>query len=238
MKTVEAGVKNKDRYTVNILKVNVTSTSMKAVLTEIDGKCDNNTFVKPFFVVSANPEIIMAAQEDEDYKRILNSADLVFADGAGLRLAGVKEIFPGRKLVRELLGKKKLKVFYLGGKFGVARQMAEKYGGEWDEGEKSIRAGEQENGRIISKINQYKPDLLLVAYGAPWQEKWIAANLPKIEAKVVMGVGGTFDYLTERVKEPPEWVSRVGFEWLWRLLHEPWRWKRQINLLRFVFKLL
>ena len=73
----------------------------------------------------------------------------------------------------------------------------------------------------MSKINKYQPDLLLVAYGAPWQEKWIWRHSEEIKAKVVIGVGGTFDSLAGRVKLPPKWVEKMGWEWLWRLKQEP-----------------
>ncbi|HJZ05489.1 hypothetical protein A2634_03325 [Candidatus Amesbacteria bacterium RIFCSPHIGHO2_01_FULL_48_32] len=218
--------------TSDILEIRVASTRMEEVIEIIESRIGKKHYDRPFFVVTVNPEFIMLAQEDGEFKKILNEADLALADGVGLRLAGVKNIVPGRKLVEKLL---KYRVFYLGGRDGVAEKMAEKYGGEWDEGEESIRAGEYKSISILSKINKYRSDILMVAYGAPWQEKWIYRNLSRIRAKVVMGVGGAFDYLTGRAKLPPEWVSGAGLEWLWRLLYEPWRWRRQLRLLKFVW---
>jgi N-acetylglucosaminyldiphosphoundecaprenol N-acetyl-beta-D-mannosaminyltransferase len=167
---------------------------------------------------------------------------LVVADGNGLRLAGARNIVKGREVVEKILRlEKNYKVFYLGGKGGVSQKMAEMYGGEWDEGAQNIKFEIRNlksisNIRILNKINKYKPDLLLVAYGAPWQEKWLRAYSQELRAKVVMGVGGTFDYLAGKAKLPPKWMEKLGLEWLWRLIQTPGRWKRQVNLIRFLFK--
>lgn len=89
------------------------------------------------------------------------------------------------------------------------------------------------NEQIIKKINKCRPDVLLVAYGAPWQEKWLWRNRDVLKVKIAIGVGGAFDYLTGVKKLPPKFVERCGLEWLWRLIREPWRWKRQLALVRF-----
>lgn len=231
-KMSEAKFESASLNKANILGVKVAVTQWEEVIKIISSK---RSFSRPFFVVTVNPEFIMQAQEDEEFRLILNAADLAIPDGNGLKLA-IKEleVIPGRKIVQELVGNKAYKIFYLGGRNRAAKEMAEKYGGEWDEGEKSIRAGEYESERILAKINTYKPDILLVAYGAPWQEKWIYNNLDKLQSKVVMGVGGTFDALTGRLKLPPRWMEKAGLEWLWRLIQEPKRWKRQLKLVKFV----
>ncbi|TSC87393.1 MAG: N-acetylglucosaminyldiphosphoundecaprenol [Microgenomates group bacterium Gr01-1014_16] len=219
--------------TVDILGIEVASSRMDEVLSTIMSNVQylmfNRPIFRPFFVVTVNPEFVVMAQEDKEFKEILNRADLAIADGVGLKLAGIKEIVPGRMLVEELL-KMKLRTFYLGGINGVSEAMAKKYGGEFDEGER-----DEVNPQIINKINSYKPDLLLVAYGAPWQEKWIYRHLSEIKAKVVIGVGGAFDYLTGKAKVPPDWINEIGMEWLWRLFHEPWRWRRQLRLVKFAW---
>jgi len=225
--------------TVNILGVGVVSSNKEQVINILSREINKRDLTRPFFVVTVNPEFVMEAQRDGEFKRILNKADLALPDGVGLKLASreMTEIIPGRKVVEELLNKK-IKVFYLGGENGVAKVMAQKFGGEWDEGENNIKAGDKETQRIVSKINKYQPDLLLVAYGAPWQEKWIWRHREEIKAKVVIGVGGTFDSMAGRVKLPPKWVEKMGWEWLWRLKQEPWRWRRQLNLIKFVWRVL
>lgn len=77
-------------------------------------------------------------------------------------------------------------------------------------------------------------DILFVAFGFPKQEEWIAENLSRLPVKVAMGVGGAFDYISGDVIRAPFLVRAVGFEWLFRLVKQPWRWKRQIALIKFV----
>ncbi|MDP1743778.1 MAG: WecB/TagA/CpsF family glycosyltransferase [Candidatus Amesbacteria bacterium] len=224
------------RNRANILGVVVDSTNLVEVLRKIDIQVQNPNRRKPFFVVTVNPEFILLAQNDPEFKNILNSADLAIADGVGLKLAGIKNIIPGRKLVAELL-EKPYKFFFLGGQNGVAGEMVKKYGGTFDEGEFD-KTNPSRNNEILKKINKYKPDILLVAYGAPWQEKWIWNNLSDIHTRVCIGIGGAFDYLTGKTILPPKLVEKGGFEWLWRLVHEPWRWRRQLNLVRFIIDVL
>jgi len=96
----------------------------------------------------------------------------------------------------------------------------------------------KERKEAIKRINNFKPHLLFVAYGAPMQEKWIANNLIKLKVKVAMGVGGAFDYLAGKALRAPKIIQKLNLEWLWRLVHEPWRWKRQLKLAKFVFLVL
>jgi N-acetylglucosaminyldiphosphoundecaprenol N-acetyl-beta-D-mannosaminyltransferase len=75
-------------------------------------------------------------------------------------------------------------------------------------------------------ITAARPDILLVAYGHPRQDLWIARNQPFLQIPVAMGVGGVFDYLSGRVPLAPAWLRRLGLEWLYRLFHQPQRWRR------------
>ena len=79
---------------------------------------------------------------------------------------------------------------------------------------------------------------MFVAFGSPKQELWIAQNLDKLPAKVVIGVGGAFDFVSGKVKRAPVWVRKIGFEWLFRLIIQPWRIKRQLRLVKFVYLVL
>lgn len=225
-----------------ILGVRVSSTDMRQVLKKIAEFVHSSHNSAAKIVVTLNPEFVMLAQKDPEFKEILNSADLSFADGHGLRLAEADlAIVPGRKVVQQLVTSGKYRIFYLGGRQGVAQAMAEKYGGMGDSGHENVRAdlGKAEvNSRIIGRINAYKPDIVLVGYGGPWEEKWIWANREKVRSKVMMGVGGSFDFLTGRAALPPIWMENMGLEWLWRLIREPWRWKRQIALVQFAIRIL
>ena len=81
--------------------------------------------------------------------------------------------------------------------------------------------------KVIKKINKAKPKILLVGLGSPKQEKWIYENLAKIPSvKVAIGVGGAFDFISGRIKRAPEFLQKIGLEWLWRLVLQPWRIKR------------
>ncbi|MBM3205430.1 WecB/TagA/CpsF family glycosyltransferase [Candidatus Shapirobacteria bacterium] len=90
----------------------------------------------------------------------------------------------------------------------------------------------------VEKINQFYPDLLFVAFGMGKQEKFIADNWGQLKIKLGMGIGGAFDYLSGEVKRAPQWIQKIGLEWSYRLLKEPWRWKRQLSLLKFIWLVL
>lgn len=205
------------------------------------------------FVVTPNPEQLIQAQDDHEFREILNQADYAVVDGVGL--AKVLEFKSGRKTERvagadlaEALVKfcleGELTVAFLGGRKGVASKAKKAFGESGQKinvvkGVESIeKETELERTEILSKLKQIKPDLLLVAYGAPHQEKWIWQNKQELEKagiKVAMVVGGTFDYWAGTVKRAPLIVRTLGLEWLWRLVLEPWRWKRQLRLVRFVW---
>lgn len=106
------------------------------------------------------------------------------------------------------------------------------------EGAKNIaKETSEENEKILDQVREFKPDLLLVAYGAPWQEMWIYNNREELEGagvRVAMVVGGAVDVWAGKVKRAPETVRKAGFEWFWRLSTQPWRWRRQLRLLKFV----
>ena len=91
----------------------------------------------------------------------------------------------------------------------------------------------EDEDEIVGNITRARPDILFVAYGAPQQEKWIARNLGRLGVPVAMGVGGAFDFISGHAKRAPGWMRRFGLEWLYRLCHEPWRWRRMLALPRF-----
>ena len=126
------------------------------------------------------------------------------------------------------------KVFLLGSKDGAGKEVMEKFSscvvGAY-EGSPAI----EENDKILKIINHASPDVLFVAYGSPAQEKWIYRNLKKMPSvKVAIGVGGAFDFISEKVSRAPKVLRKFRVEWLWRLLMEPKRIKRIWNAV-FVF---
>src|SRR5690606_37338007 len=92
----------------------------------------------------------------------------------------------------------------------------------------------EEEANIVEMVNQSGADILLVAYGAPKQDKWIARNMPRLKVKMAMGVGGSFDFIAGRVPRAPEWMRDYGLEWVYRLYKEPWRIGRMLRLPRFI----
>ena len=129
-------------------------------------------------------------------------------------------------------------VFLLGGKKGVALKVKEKLEQKF----KGIKiagayAGYPEERGLVERINQTNPDILFVAWGQPKQEKWIAKNLTKLNAKVFIGIGGTFDFVVGKVKRAPKIFQKLGIEWLWRLFQEPKRIGRVfVAVPKFIFK--
>ena len=220
------------RNYVNILGVRLTSTELVEVLALIE---DFMVRGQKFSLFTANPELLVMAAKDQSLKKIINSADLVIPDGVGLKYAAKflhkkdLNIIPGRKLFLKLLAlarKNNWKVFFLGGK-GIKNVFA---GPVLDEnGEPKTAKEAKIQKEVIQKINEIRPDLLFVGFGMPKQEKWIYKNVKKLDAKGIMTVGGTFDYVFGKACLPPEWLEKLGLEWLWRLLHEPKRVSRILN---------
>ena len=95
-----------------------------------------------------------------------------------------------------------------------------------------------EEDEIVAKINASGADILLVAYGAPNQDKWIARNLPRLDVAMAMGIGGSLDFIAGVVPRAPQWMRARGLEWLYRLLRQPWRLRRMLRLPRFVLAVL
>lgn len=212
---------------------------------ELVGKWLNG--VGKHYIVTPNPEIVMMAQKDEELKKIINNADLAIPDGVGLKLAGdIECITPGIDVMEKLIKMVSERGFttgFLGGRGGVAEKVAEclkeKYpklkvtfaesGGEVDKEGKLLK--------LLKLPKLLNCDLLFVAFGPPKQEKWIDKNLDKISVKVAMGVGGAFDYLSGNVPRAPRWIRNLGWEWLFRLIIQPWRIKRQLALLKYIWLL-
>lgn len=228
------------RNTVNILGIPIDNVSMDEALNVVKGFLSED---RVHTVYTPNSEIMMAAQRDPELKKILCEADLLVPDGAGVVLASkingcpLKERVAGFDLTNMLFSDEAAKAvnfFFLGGKPGVAE---EAYKNLLDRkiniNVVGIRNGyftKDEEEEIIRQINDSNTDVLLVALGAPKQEKWIHANKEKLKVKVCIGVGGTFDVLAGRAKRAPVFFQKHGLEWLYRLYKEPWRFVRMLDL--------
>jgi len=190
------------------------------------------------FVITANPEFVMLARGDARLAEVARDADLVVPDGTGVAVASAilgRAIprVPGRLLVDALvplLADRGASIFLLGAAPGVAERAADalrhRVRGVRIAGSYAGDAGD--HGESPARVRAAAPAVLFVAFGMPKQEEWIARNfdmLPSVQ--LAIGVGGVFDQLAGVRKVPPRVVHRVGLEWLWRLVREPWRWRRQ-----------
>lgn len=200
------------------------------------------------YVVTANPEIIMRARRDPAYRKILQEAAMVWPDGVGVlwasRLLGapIPERVTGSDgvpLIAQRAAAEGWRLYLLGAGPGVAERAArvleERYPGVQIVGAEPGDPRPEYDALARDRINAARPDILFVAYGAPKQEWWMARNVPHLEVHVAIGVGGALDFLVGVQKRAPRWVRGLGLEWLWRLLLEPRRWKRQLALPHFVW---
>ncbi len=219
---------------------------------------------KQYMVTTVNPEFVVNAQADPEFKAILKQADLSLPDGVGVQLAvGAPERLSGVDVLEHLFSLQgdalqAVRVFLLGGRGGVAEEAAEVLRERWShvdvvgtyEGEAGAGDDLATREAILDRIQKakgkrqnYPPersmiDLLLVAFGHGKQEKWITRNLPHLPITVAMGVGGAFDYWSGRIPRAPKLLAALGLEWLFRLIVQPWRLKRQWKLSVFLWLLI
>lgn len=195
----------------------------------------------PRYVVTPNPEFVIAARRDAEFKRILNTSDLSVPDGGGLILAARLLGIPLREQVRgtdlcyglaEQGPRRGWRFFLLGARPGVADAAAAALlqrvpgitiagtfaGDGLPAGDDGTRAAVRRAGRC---------DVLFVAYGASKQERWMDRNLSHLPVGLALGVGGVLDFMSGRVRRAPPWVRRAGLDWLFRLALQPSRFKRQ-----------
>ncbi len=198
---------------------------------------------RPHQLVTVNPEFVVGAQQDDTFRQIINNAALALPDGVGLLKAArflkttpLPERVPGSDLViqlAELSHQKGYRIYFLGAREGVAKQaigrLKARYPGLRVAGYYAGSPALEENEALVQRILATTPDILLVAYGAPKQDKWIARNLDRLQTPVCIGVGGSFDFIAGTAKRAPRWMQRWGLEWLHRLLRQPWRWRRIWN---------
>jgi N-acetylglucosaminyldiphosphoundecaprenol N-acetyl-beta-D-mannosaminyltransferase len=232
------------RNTVDILGIPVDNIVMDEALASIKRFLENN---KIHTVYTPNSEIMMAAQKDKYLKDILVKGDMLIADGAGVVLASkilgyrLPQRIAGFDLVNNIFQMSsgtKIKFFLLGSKPGVAEEAAANIINNYKYAEVSgchhgYFSKEEEND-IIHRINLSGAEILLVALGAPRQEKWIHDNKDRLKVKICIGVGGTLDVLAGKATLAPVFFRENGLEWLYRLVKEPWRFRRMLGIPQFL----
>ncbi len=211
-------------------------------------------------LVTPNPEQIVQSARHSKLKLVLRSATWAIPDGVGLVLASrflagrlqqpaLHKRITGIDTVEALLvaaGQQvePWRVLVIGGRYFASNPdrvvpfsvgQTQVY---WLCGyEDVVHPQPAESALIARTLHDLQPSIVLVAFGAPWQELWIADNAALLEkngVKLAMVVGGTFDVLTGNVSRAPRWMQQLGLEWLFRLINQPWRWKRQLRLVAFL----
>lgn len=199
------------------------------------------------YMVTPNPEIVMLCRNNPELTGVIDGAALVLPDGIGImygaKILGtpLKQRIPGIDFISALMPRLAAgefnRVFLLGSKPGVAEKAAAKlislYPGIEMVGTNDGYFTDDET--VVEKINAAEPDLLLVCLGAPKQELWMQKNAPALNAALIAGLGGALDVFAGEVKRAPSGMRRLGLEWLYRLIKEPWRAKRMIKLPIFIF---
>jgi len=229
------------------------SSSASSLLIMVEDQIDTNQN-KPFWIATVNTEFVIEAQKDRQFFELLKKTSLNVMDGIGLVWAKLvqegrnwivagTEILGGKhreSLVTgvelmdrmcELAGRKGSTVYFFGGWGDRAKRTAEYFQKKYP---KLKVAGFKEEDFDM----ETKADFLFVARGMKKQERWIEEHLDKLRVKVVMGVGRSFDYYSGDLKRAPEGFRKMGLEWLYSLYKEPKRWRRQLALPRFIWKVL
>ena len=197
------------------------------------------------YVVTPNPEIVMTAQKDPAFQKVLSGADLVLPDGIGVIKAAailgrpLKERVPGIDVAVALMGRMAgsgTRLFLLGAKPGVAEVAAEKLRAAYP-GLQICGTHDgyfQDDAPVVEAIRAARAEVVVVCLGAPKQEFWMARNGPETGAKLMLGLGGVLDVFAGAVERAPERWQRMGLEWLYRLIREPSRIGRMARLPLFL----
>ncbi len=238
-----------------LLNTYVNNLNMDEVLSAID---EMISFDKRSYIIAINVDVVMKIEKDKYLKKITDNADMVLVDGKPLvwiskwHNAPVKAKISGSDLVPKLCEKsveKNYSIFIIGGKEGIAelakKNIENRYKGINIVGTYAPPLGFENNDEELFKINNIisnaHPDLLIVCFGCPKQEKWVYENYKKYNAKVSICAGATVDFLAGNVSRAPKWMSDHGLEWFYRFLQEPKRlFKRyfidDIKILNLVWK--
>ncbi len=222
---------------IQFLNTYINNITMEETLHYIDSFITEN---KKSYIVPINVDVVTKIEEDPYLKKIADNASLVLVDGTPLIWISkllkmpVKEKVSGSDLIPsvcEMAADKGYTIFFLGGKDEVARQAKEKL----EQRHTSIKVvgtyspplGFENDNKELEKINhtisKASPDILVVCFGCPKQEKFIYENINKYDAKISICAGATIDFLAGNVKRAPQWMSNYGLEWFYRFTQEPKR---------------
>ena len=196
--------------------------------------------------VTPNSEIVYETLHDPGLRELVNSADLVLPDGSGVVLAArilgtpLKQKVAGIDFAEQLAGylaREGLRLYLLGAKPGIAELAAQKL----CERHPGLQIAGLADGyfkdeqAVVERIRAARADVLFVCLGAPKQELFMRAHREELGVRFMIGLGGSLDGFAGTVKRAPRWMRRLGLEWLYRLIREPWRFRRMLRLPKFIF---
>lgn len=228
---------------INILGFNISKVGLKADVLQAFEYL--RTKQKNKYMACANPHSLIEAASDKYFANALQNADILLPDGAGILLAAkilslnINERVAGTEFFLELSRlcnqQNNVKVFFLGSSELVLEKLKERFSMDFPNIDVSgtysppfkAEFSEEDNAKMVEVINVSKPNVLWVGMTAPKQEKWILANKDKLDVNFIGAIGAVFDFYAGTKKRAPQWVCKIGLEWLPRLLREPKRlWKR------------
>jgi exopolysaccharide biosynthesis WecB/TagA/CpsF family protein len=223
----------------HIFDLNINKITAQGVLQKIEEFIASR---QPHQIAYLNAHCVNRTFRDDRYRKIIMNSDIVYADGMALVWVShlTNDPLPERVNAGDFLPdlcklceEKQYKLYFLGCEPGVAEAAAEQLLNKFPKlkivGTQHGYFTEAEEQSIISEINNTKPDILLVGFGVPQQEKWLAKNLQKLQVPVAWGVGALLEYYALKTPRAPRWMRQSGLEWLFRLYLEPRRmWKRYL----------
>ncbi len=244
---------------MNKMKISILGISLdQGTFAETLQKCEvwlREVIAMPHQIVTVNPEFVMEAQKNERFLKVLSSADLRITDGVGLVFGSLFLYGWGNRLHRctgvdvtwglaELCFRNKKTIYLVGASDGIAKGVAiraaavleKKFPGIIVGAEDGLsRASQYEDDDIqtsalCDRMRAVQPDIVLIAVGAPKQDIWIAGHMHSVPSvRIALGIGGTLDYIAGVVPRAPRAFRKLGFEWLYRLVHQPHRISRIIT---------
>lgn len=225
---------------VTLLGISFDNITMKEAVDLIHSEIETKSEARTFYFVNA--DCLNKSYRDAQYSTILKNANHVLPDGVGINIAckmigrALRENINGTDMLPYLCrvaAREQYSIYLLGGRQGVAEKMADRIEAEFAVKIAGTHHGYFDHARgsegIVDQVNQSGADILLVAFGAPLQERWIAANRSRIKAGACLGVGGLFDFYSGTTRRAPRWLRELGLEWVYRMMQEPGRmWHRYV----------
>jgi N-acetylglucosaminyldiphosphoundecaprenol N-acetyl-beta-D-mannosaminyltransferase len=229
-----------DAKHVTLLDIQFYNIEMQDAVNMIDHAIVSQAKTNVFFI---NADCLNKTVKDKEYLGVLQANDMIFPDGSGINLAckmigqhlkaniNGTDMFPR---LCELSQEKGYRIYLLGAKPGVVDKMRERITRQYPcllivGSRNGYFDKKTQSPTVIQEINESQADLLFVAFGAPFQEKWINQYAGELNTWVNLGVGGLFDFYSDTIPRAPQWMRELGIEWVYRLIQEPRRmWKRYI----------